>query len=568
MILHSCEELMPPLDLHCWLVVGTTRETERTNEVQPEGAETKAMDAATTKINTKPVKTSWPFLYRTDRWWLCVWDARRSGGKIHRHKIGVVGLDDELTMARTAQEEVQRLKDGKGVKASPCPTIGDCWDLYSASLDDRQVATRDAIRSTWDRWTKDRDYTFGQPFQSVRVSELTIPGLQGWFHRLALDSSPSTSEKIRISLTAALRYAQRWIEGFPDMAVIPSSRVEQWRSDPRQVIIPLDRLGRVVSLLRADQEKDGNQEAKIRATKAAFVELVILTGLRMEELRQLRCRDLSPETIDGEEYLCIHVAKTKNGTAHLVPLVGRALAIIEEQLQRMPRKGDAFPVWMLKKDRSVPVSSQTILTYWKELQKAAGMPADCTIHDCRRTAASLMATAGEDLLDVELMLNHKTLTRVQGTYYRPQLGRMVAIFQKLGDLVEAKVGQYRKNHDAESMVDAAPKTEGEGTAIPSPSSKSDLQQEVNGGTSHGTERTVHSDSNCEPTSSNCRMRKKCSIAARSGVPKLRLHCKQPLQPLQPQRIKHAKHTRQTALELDRSCQSIQARCEGTGRHLD
>ena len=401
----------------------------------------------------KPTKTRWPYLYKTEQWWWCVWDGRKAGHGIHRHKIGIVGADDELTMARVAQEEVRRIKSGETTQARPAVTVADCWTAYSADLDRRQVATRDSIRKTWDRWAAGRDYVQGHTLPSMRVAELTIPGLQGWFDQLAIDASPAVAEKVRISLTACLRLGQRRIEGFPDLAVIPSSRVEQWRSDPRQTIIPLDRLGAVVAQLRADQQTDRSKDARIRATKAAFVELVLLTGLRMEELRQLRCRDISPETIDGREYLSLHIAHTKNGMPHLVPLVGRAFDLVQAQLRRCPRKGeDWFPLWALT-ERSVPVHSTTILAYWQTLQQEVGLPAECTIHDCRRTAASLMATAGEDLLDVELMLNHKTLTRVQGTYYRPQLGRLVAIFTQLGDLVEAKVTQYQRTQAA-AMVAA------------------------------------------------------------------------------------------------------------------
>jgi integrase len=129
--------------------------------------------------------------------------------------------------------------------------------------------------------------------------------------------------------------------------------------------------------------KDGKtapaRHAKPDPDFRAFVPLLLLTGLRENELLRARWDDVNLKR--GE----IRLTRTKSGRPQTRKLSAPAIEI----LRFLPREENphVFP------GRSKGTHRRDFRNEWQEVREAAG-PEDVTLHDLRRTAGSYMAQAG------------------------------------------------------------------------------------------------------------------------------------------------------------------------------
>lgn len=128
--------------------------------------------------------------------------------------------------------------------------------------------------------------------------------------------------------------------------------------------------------------------------------LCLLTAQRSgAEVLRMRWQDLDLETgwwtIPGEF--------TKNKLTHRVSLNRQALRIIEAI--RESQTGRSRPAWVFpsRRDRRQPLTNLT--GYFSKARDKAGLK-DVTLHDLRRTAASMMTGMGVPRLTVSKILNH------------------------------------------------------------------------------------------------------------------------------------------------------------------
>jgi integrase len=142
--------------------------------------------------------------------------------------------------------------------------------------------------------------------------------------------------------------------------------------------------------------------------KGAFgkaVQLLILTGLRREEVGRLKWSEVNVAagaiTLSGE--------RTKNGKPHLVPLSPAALAL----LQGMPRICE----YVFTMNGSQPITSWSrVKVDLDELSEVTGW----RTHDIRRTVVTGLQRLGANLQTIEAVLKHVTGSRsgVVGVYQR------------------------------------------------------------------------------------------------------------------------------------------------------
>jgi len=137
-----------------------------------------------------------------------------------------------------------------------------------------------------------------------------------------------------------------------------------------------------------------------------FVLLALATGMRKNEIRRLRWRDLD----HSAKQLVLH--HTKNGEKRSVPLYEKAY----EVLMQMHAQALAFAQESaIEHDFIFPGRSDNPLDVRSAWRKAAAEAklVDFRIHDLRHTAASYLAMSGASLLDIAQILGHKTLDMVK-----------------------------------------------------------------------------------------------------------------------------------------------------------
>ena len=132
-----------------------------------------------------------------------------------------------------------------------------------------------------------------------------------------------------------------------------------------------------------------------------LVQFLLLTATRRNEAARMK-----REEVSGKDWT-IPPARYKTGLELLVPLSPLALAVL-------PRTPDIGGKFVFTTDGKRPLSGFS--KFKSALDKACGV-SGWSLHDCRRTARSLMSRAGVSSDHAELCLGH-VLPGVRGTYDR------------------------------------------------------------------------------------------------------------------------------------------------------
>lgn len=138
-----------------------------------------------------------------------------------------------------------------------------------------------------------------------------------------------------------------------------------------------------------------------------IIRLILLTGCRPGE-----AAGMAREEIDLDKALWrIPAERVKTKTAHTVPLVGEALAIVR-RLCDGKRAGHLFST-----TKGKAPTSQDLAKAFERTRTV--LPTLATPHDLRRTAATIMGRLGIDRLTVAYVLNHGSTIRatVTGSTY-------------------------------------------------------------------------------------------------------------------------------------------------------
>ena len=166
-------------------------------------------------------------------------------------------------------------------------------------------------------------------------------------------------------------------------------------------------------------------------TKVAL-RLVLVTGQRPGEIVGLEWKE-----IDEENTWTIPAEKSKNGLPHRVPLSNLAL----EVLSAIPRDDDGGFVFRspVKLDR--PIARHALARALYRARDALGIEA-FTPHDLRRTAASMMASAGISRVVLAKLLNHveRGVTAIydRHSYDNEKRAALEAWAGKLRDIIAGK----------------------------------------------------------------------------------------------------------------------------------
>ena len=159
-----------------------------------------------------------------------------------------------------------------------------------------------------------------------------------------------------------------------------------------------------------------------------FVEFLLLTGARRSEAAQMERSE-----VDGGDWT-LPAARNKTKVDLVRPLSKAAQALVEEGLPGPPlavTKSNAE--WVFTTDGVNPISGFS--KFKRGLDKASGVR-DYTLHDCRRTARTLLSRAGVDKDHAERCLGH-VIPGVRGVFDRHEFYREKAqAYEALAGLIE------------------------------------------------------------------------------------------------------------------------------------
>lgn len=233
-------------------------------------------------------------------------------------------------------------------------------------------------------------------------------------HLEELGRAPAT----RVVYHAALRFLFVETLGRLDvMATVPRPRVP--RCQARRPLVRAE----AKALLDAAAEAG-------RPFDYTFIATLLATGLRVSEA----C-DLQPADIDSRAGL-VHVRCGKGGKARSVQLGDRHLRLLRRYwVVERPGRQWLFPAQRLAAPGQIDhhsrwadhaVSPDTIRHRLHRITGLAGLKRKVTPHDLRRTYATWLMEAGEDLRVVQVLLGHASPeTTARYTHVRPELIRRV-----------------------------------------------------------------------------------------------------------------------------------------------
>lgn len=180
----------------------------------------------------------------------------------------------------------------------------------------------------------------------------------------------------------------------------------------------------------------GMDDAKgVSEPMKAALRLVLATGQRPGEVAAMEWRELDLEA----GWWTVPAARAKNGLAHRVPLNSLAKRLIEAQRPAKKTKRSARYVFPAQRgDRPIEVNSLA-----QAVRRADGFgAAKWTPHDLRRTAATMIASAGAGRVVVGKILNHaeSSITAVydRSGYDREKKSALDAWGRKLDAIVKGK----------------------------------------------------------------------------------------------------------------------------------
>jgi integrase len=159
----------------------------------------------------------------------------------------------------------------------------------------------------------------------------------------------------------------------------------------------------------------------LKQDDADFTYLILMTGLRVEEARQLRWKNINFDE-------CIFTAEdTKNGLNHTLPMTPAVERLFRSRFAKIGVKTPwVFP------SPSNPQQCSSMSRTFERLQAVTGIT--FTAHDLRRTVATIASEMGYDLERIGAVLNHKK-SGVTARYIQTTIGSLRETLQAVEDEV-------------------------------------------------------------------------------------------------------------------------------------
>ena len=366
-------------------------------------------------------------------------EARFGGGQGRNMKFKVGDIDIALPEARKrAKDAIDKIKAGidplqeKRVQAHEGKTLQQLIDAY---LD---------LRSLKPRTVKHYRYCASWGFKgwlNKRVVDITAHEILDWYRR-GKETPDQTNGTFRF-LNSLMVFAL----GLGIIKENPCHMVTRlgikYESAHRTGHIESKNLGKFFeALIQYPYARQSEFTAR------DIILLIITTGLRSDEARSLKW-----ENVDLEENGVFTVLDTKNGLDHVVPLTGLTYSLfMQRKVSRKDNDKNSEYVFPARGSGKSPyvTNVQKTLT---NICKKAEIPV-VSVHDLRRTFATVLNKIGVGFLDLKKLMNHKEKD-ISAHYAQPDiealrkwLFQVVQHYDKTFPSMDADSGFTRYNHGA------------------------------------------------------------------------------------------------------------------------
>ena len=170
-------------------------------------------------------------------------------------------------------------------------------------------------------------------------------------------------------------------------------------------------------------------ERLLRTEVADAIRVIALTGARRGEITGLCWRHVDPDAGTLTLPLDAHKTGRKTGQARIIGLPALASAIISRQPRGEP---DDFVFRPARDGIKIDLSRP-----WREIRKAAGLPAELGLHGLRHSFASHMAMQGAAASEIMTALGHRDMSTSQKYVHWAQDQRQVLAEKAAKGIVEA-----------------------------------------------------------------------------------------------------------------------------------
>lgn len=130
---------------------------------------------------------------------------------------------------------------------------------------------------------------------------------------------------------------------------------------------------------------------------ANMVRFLLLTGVRRGECFKLSFNDVNFETNR------IILRDPKGGDDQSIPLNTEALSIVKEQRSMLPESELVFP-------SRTGTQRRHFRKTWSKIKHMANIPTETRVHDLRHTFASIAASKGINIQELQKLMTHRDLT--------------------------------------------------------------------------------------------------------------------------------------------------------------
>ncbi|MDJ0862038.1 MAG: site-specific integrase [Gammaproteobacteria bacterium] len=294
-----------------------------------------------------------------------------------------------------AQQTEAAIREGRHFKTVEAKrhTLAETIDRYVATV---LINTPDSYRDRAQqlRWWKDKigDYLLAEVSPALLVE--CRDDLAAGITVRKKPRSPATVKRYLAALSHVFTIAVKewgWLEDNPALKITKPK-------EPR---------GRVRFL--SDDERNRLLVACQKSNNPYLYPVVVLalsTGMRQAEILNLRWHDVDRH----QGRITLH--ETKNDERRVVPLVGRALELMQEHAKVRALGSDLlFPAKKSLRQGRKEVSAD-LRKPWQQALRSAQID-DFRFHDLRHSAASYLAMNGASLAEIAEVLGHKTLAMVR-----------------------------------------------------------------------------------------------------------------------------------------------------------